>query len=133
MKAILILFILIFVLGILVGKFLLNRIFIKNKKINEIKKNILEKKEPYTPEEVKLYTQAIEKFRNQRPVYAWGTYLLFKFYMNKCYEDKEVLSKCLELAEKIRADSLILIKTVRTSPDDRLLRIQPVAEEISVS
>lgn len=80
----------------------MNKKFIRRRKITEIRKKILEKKEPGSPEEAKFYEQIMERYKSRRPLYAWGNFLLLQYYKDNYNENKEKLSMGIACGEKIR-------------------------------
>ncbi len=81
-----------------------NKRFIRSKKIAEIKKEILEKKEPCSLEEAGFYEQIIEDHKTSRPIYAWGSFLLLQYYKDNFDGNKEILYRSIRYGEKIRDD-----------------------------
>lgn len=88
--------------GILVYRSIINFKFSRYK-LDEMKNRILGRKEPKNIEEARLYEFILEKNKN-RPLQAWGTYLLLKYYKDNYDMDKEILAKSIQYAEKIRKE-----------------------------
>ena len=81
------------------------RIFINfKKKVNKVKKNILNKKGPSSLEDAMVYEEAVRDCPSDEDCRAWGSHLLFQHYYKNYNSNEEILLKGVRYGEDIRSN-----------------------------
>ncbi|MBN2406733.1 MAG: tetratricopeptide repeat protein [Elusimicrobia bacterium] len=95
------LLLLLFIMMSLIIYNLVGRIF-RQRSLIRFRKKIMERVEPVSGSEAKLYEQVVRKNNVDAALHAWGCFLLLRYYRNVMDTDPSFMPKAIEYGEIIR-------------------------------